>query len=242
MATSVSIDSDHALRYRYSDRLFYDRYAYSLRVQLAEISSLRGLVDHDPRSHDHLDRVLQQREYWRNSFRQKNYGGTWAKLWTPLPMTEHTRQNLHHLLDELAPWHGRFRAAFSDNAGYFYSNDVAFLDQLRRIDYLHTSQPTKCIVDRARDTIRLQHSDHGLRSYLRGQRLTSQEKLHVTAWFRNNHDCIRLSPALSAWCDGQHSRVQEYFFFDHSDRYTLTMIALVKSNMIRKTVTIDIAK
>jgi hypothetical protein len=242
MATSVSIASDHALRYRFSDRLFYDLYAYSLRVQLAEISSLRGILEPDQRCHHKLDRVLQQREHWRNSFRQKNYGGTWAQLWAPMPITTQTKQHLHDLMDQLSVWHGRYRVAFSDNVGYFYSNDVDFLDKLRSIDYLHVSQPTKCVVNRARDTILLHRSDHVLRSYLRGQRLTDEEKLHVSSWLKNNHDSIRLSPALRAWCDSGNGRVHEYFFFDHSRESNLTMMSLVKSNMIRKTVIIDTTK
>jgi len=242
MATSVSIDSDHALNYRFSDRLFYDRYAYSLRVHLAEISSLRGIIDHGAESHDQLDQVLQQRQNWRSNLRHKNFGGTWAKIWKPLALTEHTIQNLHDLLDRLAAWQGQYRVAFSENVAYFYSNDVVFLDQLRDLDYLHTSQPTKCIVNRARDTIRLQNSIHARRSYFRGQRLTAQEKVLVTAWLKNNHDDLRLSPALRAWCDSSHAYVHEYFFFDHSHESMLTMISLVKPNMIRKTVKIDTDK
>ena len=90
--------------------------------------------------------------------------------------------------------------------------------------------------------MRLRNPQHRLRSYFRETRLTAEEKQSI-GQFLLNQPGIRLGKGLKDWIEQEYARysskyTRDYFFVDHDNHSWLTMLALVRPGLIRRTVQI----
>jgi hypothetical protein len=90
--------------------------------------------------------------------------------------------------------------------------------------------------------LRLKNPIHNFRSYFNTTKLTANEKNILTNFLNNQKEYARISPALTEWCTNNFYRTQDYFFVDHNEMSWLTMLSLVRSGLIRKTMQIIQAK
>lgn len=226
------------------DRLFYDQYQYCCHFRLAEVSCLRNHVDHAA-----VDVMLQRRKEWREIAEQRwqtmnaksvNAGLKGSVRWNKI--TDLVEQNLHDLVDLLQSCGVDHKLVVSSDVAWLYTNDVALINQCKRTPMLICKSYTEAIVDRPKNTIRLQNPRHKFRSYFAVTKLTHEQKTDVANFLANQADSVRTSPALADWIVDAWQRTQDYYFVDHDQMSWLTMFALVRPGMIRKTVQIIPAK
>jgi hypothetical protein len=100
---------------------------------------------------------------------------------------------------------------------------------------------TQAVVCRPKDTVQLKNPKHEFRSYIKRTKLTDEQKTHLVN-FLTNQPTVRISPALNIWINGSFHRTEDYFFIDHNEISWLTMLSLVRPDLIRKTMQIIPAK
>lgn len=221
------------------DRLYYDRFEYSMGFYLEEVSCLRDL------DHDKIEYMIQRRRVWREMARQRWKG---QKAATILGMaygreiTDEVIENLHALAEMLITAPEDFKLVVSINQAHVYTNDLILINRLDRMSILQYKTFAQAQVTRPRNTVALKRPQHQFRSYFRLLNLTAQQKDHLSAFLENHKASVRVSPALQEWAAMPFNRIQDYFFVDHDSETWLTMLNLVVPGSIRKTVNIVPAK
>jgi len=204
-----------------------------------EASSLRNL------SHEEIDITIERRREWREIALQRwqrgnntvgNILGRRRK-----EITDKTVEDLHALANILLTTASDYKLVVSVNQGHVYTNDLTLINQLDCLDFLEHKSYSWAQVNRPKNTVQLKTPRHAFRSYFKTTKLTAEQKTHLTG-FLLNQPTVRLSPALDEWIVGPFNRTQDYFFIDHNEMSWLTMLSLVRSGLIRKTMQIIPAK
>jgi hypothetical protein len=221
------------------DRLFYNRFEYVLGFTIDEASSLRDL------GHEEIDLTIERRREWREIALQRwqkgnntvgNILGRRRK-----EITDKTVEDLHALANILLTTNSDYKLTVSVNQGHVYTNDLTLIDQLDQLSGLERKSYSQAQINRPKNTVQLKNPRHAFRSYFKTTKLTTEQKTHLTG-FLLNQPTVRLSPALDEWIVGPFNRTQDYFFIDHNEMSWLTMLSLVRSGLIRKTMQIIAAK
>lgn len=213
------------------DRLFYDRYEYCFCFTLAEANVLRGL------KHELIDSRLNQRIEWREMARKR-----WRKtldntVWNVI--TDEIRADLHTVCDVIINSGVDCKIAVSHHVTYLYTNDLPLIDQLRKFRCLSNVHYTRAVVNRPKNTVRLKKSLYTTRSYFNYTKITPQEKENLKNFFTNQKEHIRISPSLHVFLhEKPYQRTMDHYFIDYSDQQWLTMLALIRPGLIRKTLEI----
>ena len=225
------------------DRLFYNRFEYSISFTLDEASCLRNL------NHAEIDATIERRREWREVALQR-----WHHTRTILgpqsrnilgrratEITDNTVKNLHTLAELLLATTVEFKLVVSVAQGHVYTNSLSFIQQINQYDFLSQKYFSQALITRPENTVQLKNPQHRYRSYFKITKLTNAQKKQLTVFLLNQH-LIRLSPALDEWLVGPFSRTQDYFFVDYNEESWLTMLNLVHPGLIRKTQQIIQAK
>lgn len=213
-----------------SDRLFYDRWRYCIKLYLPEVSVLRTSKDID-----RLDEILEEREHWRQQVRQR---------WPQLNMihgnkaiTCELKQNIKNFAQFLDSAVDDHKILLSVGHAWIYTNSVKFIQEIDRLPYITTCALTEATVVRPRDVVVLKNSEHTHRSYFRSIKLQPYEKDQLQ-FFLANQPNIRVSQGLQSWLNEHWSRTQDYYFVDHCGENWTLMLNLVCPRIIRKTLPI----
>lgn len=220
------------------DRLFYDRFEYSIGFYLEEVSCLRIL------DHASVDDMIRRRRQWREVAKQRWITG--QRNSTILAkglreITDETVANLHALAELLLTAPKEYKLVVSINQAHVYTNDLLLINRLDRMPVLSYKTYTQAVVSRPKDTIALKRPRHKFRSYFKLHNLTAQQKDHLAA-FLEQQSQVRVCPALRHWMAFPYTRLQDYFFVDHDSESWLTMLNLVVPGAVRKTMHIIPAK
>lgn len=222
------------------DRLFYDRFEYSLGFYLEEASCLRYM------DHAQIDDIIERRKRWQEISQQRwingkqNHGMILRQRWRAI--TKKTVADLHAVADVFINTDIDHKLVVSVDTGWVYTNDLALLDELDNMPQLIYKSYSQAVITRPKNTIQLKNPGHALRSYLKATKLTEQQKDHLMDFLYSQRDHVRVSPALQRWIDQPFNRTQDYFFVDHDTQSWLTMLNLVCPGIIRKTMQIQQAK
>jgi len=211
-----------------------------------ELSALKTL------DHEYIDMIIERRKTWRANTRHR-----WSSLATasvPLmrstikpaiphtivgrrwrEITTETETNLHNLADMLISSTVDFKFVTSIDQGWIYTNSKNLINQLASISELSDKEYKEVQINRPKNTIKLKNPQHTHRSYFKLSKLSDTEKTNLVNFFINQKDYIRLSPSLAKWIIAPFKRTQDYFFIDYTGEEWLIMLALIKSNIVRKT-------
>lgn len=211
------------------DRLFYDQYEYVICVKMPEVSVLRY------KTHRAINQELDYRQTWRGNLGARNFGGSWHSH-HQRTITEEIRENCHEFLDFLESCQD-YKAWYSQDWVYIYSNDLALLRKIESLPYVIPVDLKQAIVDQERNTILVRSSSYSKRSYFRSWKPTESEARALRNFLSQQQD-LRLSPSLQQWIKSEWSYVRENFFIDHNDNGIELLLSLVANRPIRKTVTI----
>lgn len=210
------------------DRLFYDRYEYCVGFTLAEATVLRGL------SHELIDARLDQRIEWREVARKRWRTTVDSMGWNLI--NDQVREDLHAICDYIVDSGIDCKITVSHHVAWVYTNNIDLIDGLRKFRCLSNLHYTRAVINRPKNTFLLKKSLFGRRSYFNYVKVTEQEKENIRNFFTNNKEHIRVSPSLHAWLhEKPYQRTMDHYFIDYNDERWLTMLALVRPGLIRKT-------
>lgn len=205
------------------DRLYFDRYEYSFNFRLAEMSALREL------DHRAIDHVLDS----RSQRRIPNYGGSWGSI---RQITDQHREHCHAMCDFLLAQQN-YKIVISQDWGYFYTSDLNTIRVMEQLSYIKPLIIKQALLDRPRDTLLIRNSEHEYRTYFKPGRISDREKASLQS-FLNTQQNIRQGPSLKEFFkrSNTYHYINDNFFIDHDGLGILTMLSLVRSNCVRKTV------
>ena len=213
-----------------SDRLFYDHWQYCIRFRLDEVSALRDSLDPEE-----IDAVLTRRSVWCDRVRTRWPQNNFVRGHDAI--TDQTRENLYAFADFLQQTQDPYKMVISVNQCWIYSNNANLLERIDRLPFVNHAKFTQSVIVRARNTVALKNPQHQHRSYFRAIKLNPGEKDQLINFFNAQSD-IRISPAMAKWLLTPFSRTDDYFFVDYNGSTWLTMLALVRPGLIRRTVQI----
>lgn len=238
--TSYLINLTRTFKPIIKDRLFYNRFEYSIGFELDEVSCLRDGIEHA-----HIDSMIKRRRQWHDIAQQRwnhnRHISSTIIAKRQKNITDIMVSNLHEFSEILLTTGIDYKLVVSVNHGQVYTNDIHLVNQLDELYFLRNKHYSQATITRPKNTIRLKNPKHNYRSYFKITKLTDQQKIHLTG-FLLNQKTVRLSPALDEWIVGPFHRTQDYFFIDHNEMSWLTMLALTTPGLIRKTQQIIPAK
>lgn len=205
------------------DRLYFDRWQYSIAVLQSRISDIRGLD---------LESTRKLVEYRSSSkFLQAHY-------------THNTIANIYAALNFFAAETEPFKLTLSGNWAYIYTNDMSLADRLvaacpaakvRFAKQAEVSQP--------RDAVMLSHSDFAYRTYLRSMWVDDQQILNLDSFFTaqnsdNVSPCKSLQRFVKSNLAYKSHWLADHYFIDHNDPGYPLMLSLILPRVVRKTLPI----
>lgn len=217
-----------------SDQLYYDKYQYSASCTLYECWVFRYTTDHAA-----IDRRLNQQQEWRTHMRQRWPSG--YNSFARLDISDENRADIHAMADFIQSIKD-YKLVIENKTLRFYTNDIEVLDAIFNMDFVSDKRYTQVVVDRPKNTVRLRNPQHRLRSYFKETRVTPEEKQTI-AQFLLNQPGIRIGQGLKDWLNETRltygaKYTRDYFFVDYNSESWLTMLALVRPGLIRRTVDI----
>jgi len=198
---------------------------------------------------ERIRHMLERRKEWREiaqerwvTFGQKHNAQhtILTRRWNEI--TDQVEQDLYNFADILRNSGVDLKLVVSANSGWVYTNSVELISQLKPMRMLTGKKYSEAVVDRPKNTIKLQNPRHQYRSYFKITKITNQQKDMLINFLNNQQSSIRISPALLEWTTSAFYRTQDYFFVDHNEMSWLTMLGLVHPGLIRKTQQIIQAK
>lgn len=218
-----------------SDQLYYGEFEYSVSFQLQECWIFRYTLDHDE-----LDARLTRQQEWRDKMRQRWPADSLNRYHSVI--TDVERANIHSMADFITGISTPYKIVVENKIMRIYTNDLNIVQAIEHISFVQRRRYSQVVVDRPRDTILLKNPRFQLRSYFKETRITPEDKQAV-AQFLANQPGIRIGAGLQSWIDDGYSRysskyTRDYFFVDHDHHSWLTMLALVRPGLIRRTVQI----
>lgn len=217
------------------DRLFYERFHYSIGFYLSEVSCLREL------NHEYIDTIIARRRQWREiSLQRWSQGFPNKNILTrkPKDISDDTVKNLHELTDLLLNSGVEFKLITSVSTAWLYTNNLKLINQVDQLSFIQSKTYSQAQVTRPKDTIRLKNPKYQHRAYFGSHKLTLEEKQNLANFFRNQQDYVRISPSLETFFKLSFHRTQDYFFFDYSEDSWTLMLSLIRPGLIRKTLDI----
>jgi hypothetical protein len=207
-------------------------------LRLEEVTALRKL------NHEEIDSVIKHRREWREISRQRLLQTQKVGITMPSHFIRNygeiediTVTNLHTFAQILITTQIEFKLITSGNRAWIYTNDPALFVDLKKSPGVTNTKYTRANVVRTANTVQLKNPKYPLRSYFRSVKLNPTDKELLKNFLKNQQQIAGLSPSLSQWVIDPYHRLQDYYFVDHNELW-LTMLALVRPGLIRKTVTV----
>lgn len=217
MSNKIKIQTDAR------DRLYFDRWQYSIAVVQSRISDIRGLD---------LEATKRLIEYKSQSkFHQGRY-------------TRDVVTNIYAALNFFAAETEPFKLTLSGNWAYIYTNDSSMANRLtsacpaakvRFAKQAEVSQP--------RDAVMLSQSSFAYRTYLRSMWLDDQQIVNLDNFFAAQTDnnigpCKSFQRFLKSNTAYKSHWLASHYFIDHNDPGYPLMLSLVVPRVVRKTLPI----
>jgi len=205
------------------DRLYFDKWKYSIALYQSRISDLRGL------DHKKLDEAIK----WRSS----------SKFWQN-QYTDEVIKSLHNTLDVIKAEPQPLKLTFSGNCCNLYTNDVSAIERINTLSQASIRYVKQAVPDDPKDVVMLQQSDFSFRSYLRGQWMNEQQIHNLNEFFKTQKEHIKPCNALrlflytdpkvrfkSTW-------LASHYFVEYNDPGYTMMLSLIIPSSVRKTLPI----
>lgn len=218
-----------------SDSLFYDCYQYSVSVKIQEAWVFRYTNERDE-----IDSRLTRQQEWRDRMRARWPGDGMNRYHSPI--TDTVRLNSQLMGGFIRSISSDYKMVIEPKTLRFYTNDLNLLYDINRLGFVTEKKFSEAVINRPKNTILLKNPRHKYRSYFRETKISDHDK-QVIAQFLKGQPGIRIGAGLTEWLKDDYIKyssryTREYFFVDHDSNSWLTMFALVRPGLIRKTVDI----
>lgn len=218
-----------------SDRLFYDQFKYSVSFRLQECWVYRYTFDPVE-----IDERLTRQQEWRERMQARWPGNGMNRYHSPI--TDGVRLAVKMMADFIKDLKHPHKIIITSNQLRIYTSDLDLLYTVSRLGYITQRKYAEVWVDRPKNTVRIKNPRHKFRSYFKELQITQDDKLAL-AQFLGNQSGIRIGAGLKSWLEENPVKysskyTRDYFFIDHDSDQWLTMLALVRPGLIRKTMDI----
>ena len=221
------------------DRLFYDKWEYSIKFTLEEVTAMHSL------DHLRIDEILNRRKAWRQqAAKRASWNSPQSSMLSRMGLdpdwptiTEGTYHRLHSFLDILLLCNFKFKLVTSMSTGWIYSNDIKLIEDLSNNSIITEKSYSQAVVNRPKNTIKLKNARHIYRSYFKEKKLSAEEKNNIKNWLFGQTN-VRIGPSLRQCLETDTKYFREYFFIDHDTESCVTMLCLIQPGLLRKTVQI----
>lgn len=207
--------------------LFFNRYEFSVRFDLEEVTLLRGLP------YDRIEEMAEDRNRWRRES-GRNFG------WRHDRITQDQVIDLKTLCSVLLGYRDEIKFTVSYNRGYVYTNNLAIIDRLQGLEFLTKIHVQQVQTVGRPNTISLKNPSWSHRTYFRSKVISNQQR-EMLIEYLNGRQNIRLSSGLKNWMINRKSWetwVQDYFFFDHNNDGELLFLNMVIPRITGRTLQI----
>ena len=212
-----------------TDRLFYDRYLYSMSFCLPESAALRA------RSRQGVSEILNHRREWRHGMIQR-----WGQHTNLFEISEDMENHLLQMYDFLESIDQDHKLVVELNHARIYTNDLSALTAADHLSFLTHKEFSQATISRPRDTVMLKNPQYQYRMYFRTQRITTDQRNTLRKFLSSRRDQIRPSPALAEFVNSDWGSIclWSHYFIDHNDPGFELMLALIHPGARRKTLDI----
>jgi hypothetical protein len=224
-----------------TDRLYFDQYRYSFKLNVKDFSCLREMRN-STKTQTEVEFIVAKRFAKRLS-----YDRFWTYTepgWAILNVTEEqttTKMRLDNLIDILGvlwPVRDQIKIMFSGDWGYIYSNDRDLLIKIDDLLYVTGYYIKEAVVSRTKNTIELKSSAYRFRSYFAYKKYDEDKKARIRDYLKNQPD-IKIGKGLNQWLKYKISDwSRRHYYFDHNDPKIELMLQLMFPDIIRTTMPI----
>ena len=234
------IDSNRALKEN-TDRLFFDRYCYSLKLHVKDFSCLREMRN-STKTQTEVEFIVTKRFAKRLSYdRFWTYTEPGTAILNTTDEQTTTKMRLDNLIDILGvlwPIRNQVKIMFSGDWGYIYSNDKDLLIKIDDLPYVQGYYIKEAVVSRSKDTVVLKSSPYRFRSYFAYKNYDEDKKARILDYLKNQPD-VKISKGLNRWLKYKISDwSRRHYYFDHNDAKIELMLRLIFPDLIRITMPI----
>lgn len=215
---------------------WFGEFRTSVRVYIKEATALRTL------DHAYISQVLERRRSWGRRLNKPNFGGSWRNNWHAIEITDEIENDLYSMCDFLLGHHSARRIQIYGDWIYIYTNDKRIIDDLEAQPFANRRFPllvTFCVDKGQPNSVCVKNPQNKWRTYFKSRRLNDNQANSLKKYLVQLQE-VRLGPALKTWAHDEtsFSYLHDYFFIDHNEEHTLSMIPLILPGIIRKTVPI----
>jgi len=224
-----------------TDRLYFDQYRYSFKLQVKDFSCLREMRN-TTKTQTEVEFITTKRFAKRLSYdRFWTYSPTFdspANLKSEQTATKMRLDDLIDLLGHLWPVRNQVKIMFSGDWGYIYSNDRDLLIKIDNLLYVTGYYIKEAVVSRTKNTIELKSSAYRFRSYFAYKKYDEDKKARIQDYLKNQPD-VKIGRGLNQWLKYKISDwSRRHYYFDHNDPKIELMLQLMFPDIIRITMPI----
>lgn len=234
------IDSNRELKEN-TDRLYFDQYRYSFKLQVKDFSCLRE-IRNSTKTQTQVEFITAKRFTTRLQYdRFWTYSSTFnspPNLKSEQTATKMRLDDLIHMLDVLWPVRNQVKIMFSGDWGYIYSNDRDLLIKIDELPYVTGYYIKEAVVSRTKNTIVRKSSAYQFRSYFAYKKYDEDKKARIQDYLKNQPD-VKIGRGLNRWLKYNVSDwSRRHYYFDHNDPKIELMLQLIFPDIIRTTMPI----
>jgi hypothetical protein len=229
-----------------TDRLYFDQYRYSFKLQVKDFSCLREIRS-STKTQTEVEFIVTKRFAKRLSY-DRFWTYTSPGLAIPglaiLNVIEEqttTKMRLDCLMDLLGhlwPVRNQVKIMFSGDWGYIYSNDRDLLIKIDELPYVTGYYIKEAVVSRTKNTVVLKSSAYQFRSYFAYKKYDEDKKARIQDYLKNQPD-VKIGRGLNHWLKYKISDwSRRHYYFDHNDPKIELMLQLMFPDIIRTTMPI----
>ena len=224
-----------------TDRLYFDQYRYSFKLQVKDFSCLREMRN-TTKTQTEVEFITTKRFTTRLQYdRFWTYSSTFNSPPNLKSEQTATKMRLDDLIDVLGvlwPVRNQVKIMFSGDWGYIYSNDRDLLIKIDELPYVTGYYIKEAVVSRTKNTVVLKSSAYQFRSYFAYKKYDEDKKARIQDYLKNQPD-VKIGRGLNQWLKYKISDwSRRHYYFDHNDPKIELMLQLMFPDIIRTTMPI----
>lgn len=205
------------------DRLFFDRFQYSISFRLFEAGCLRA--------RDSTEVLKNIR--WRNDSRTR-----WSS--SRGLINDMAAQNILDMWDRLHQHQGNIKFTTSYDYMYIYGNDPQVLKSIAVQSYTGMPRGQEALVTRPRDIVLKKDPKFKLRSYFKEKSLEPGQQTMLRDFLIKRPESYGLTKGFTIHLNkSKWFYLMRHHYIEHDSPADITMLSLVMPGIIRKTVPIQ---
>jgi hypothetical protein len=212
------IMNKHEIKQQTKNRLYFDKFRYSICFPLKESTCLRVINANLELTHSKIDRDIELRKFYHRN-------------WSDTVITKSVVDNLKTMASFLVLNDREYKLVVYSDWVYLYVNEDSFFEDLTNLGFVKKLWINEVVVTHPADTLLFKKNPYNYRAYFRSAYSKDPDVARLYNWLKNQPE-VKLSPSLE---HKAFSGFWEHHFVDFNDLKLPTMMALIRPDSLRKT-------